>query len=88
MEQLHADPNPASLHEAWELTRTHLHEDRAQHLDSLLHDLGDQAVNGPMPSEPADKFAYHAWKGATPESRRQLAQLWIRAVGHGEFEQE
>lgn len=80
---------PASLDEIWQLTREHLHRENAGNLDEILTDIGNRVVDRrDEPEESAEQLLYQAWKAASPETRHQLAELWIRAVGHEEFPQE
>ncbi|MBX5466106.1 MAG: hypothetical protein K6U14_01245 [Firmicutes bacterium] len=75
---------PHTLEELWAWTRRRLAEGQGRGLDDELVALGE-AAGGDPPHDPAARWAWSAFQQAGPDERRRLAQLFIQAVGHGEF---
>lgn len=89
VDRLSQEQLPTSLREVWEMTRRRLSENDATGWDAELARIGDAVVaTGQEPESMPEQMVWRAWKTASPEMRHQLAELWIKTVGHGEFPQE
>lgn len=78
----HQEP---SIEDVWQLTRDHFASKDAANLDETLIAMGNQRLDGSVPVTPEERLVYAAWSTGSASDRRRLAHLFMRTVGHQEF---
>ncbi|NMP22558.1 DUF3243 family protein [Sulfobacillus harzensis] len=81
------DMTPQSLQDVWDWVRNRFDDKEAAHMDAILVQIGNRVAANPPPNlSPEDQMVLEAWQSASPDDRHRLAQLFMRTVGHQEFD--
>lgn len=78
---------PQSLQDVWDWVTDQFQAKEAAHMDAALVQIGDRvAANPPAELDPEGQLILDAWQAASAEERHRLAHLFMRTVGHQEFD--
>lgn len=81
------DPKPSSWEDLWSWTAQKFRDKEAAHLDETLLAIGDRVTSDPpTPLSDADHLLLEAWKDLNQDDKERFAHLFMRSVGHQEFD--